>query len=94
MPHNNRRSFFKKFGVLLGAASLSPTLFIPKFEPVKWKRNSIVNPDWKSAPMEIRFILSSALLTSVEMKGYDFEKFPGLDGCDMWVATRKIDYAT
>lgn len=32
-----RRGFFNKFGVLLGAASLSPTIFIPRFEPVKWK---------------------------------------------------------
>lgn len=38
----NRRSFFNKFGVLIGAASLSPTIFIPRFEAVRWK--PIVRP--------------------------------------------------
>jgi hypothetical protein len=59
MPHNSRRSFFKKFGVLIGAASLSPTLFIPKFEPVKWKVMSepvrwliVPNPEYFVAKYE------------------------------------------
>jgi hypothetical protein len=34
----NRRRFFTKFGLLASAASMSPTIFIPKFEPVRWKR--------------------------------------------------------
>lgn len=32
-----RRSFFRSLGLLAGAASVSPTIFIPKFEPVRWK---------------------------------------------------------
>lgn len=32
-----RRSFFKSLAVMAGAASASPLIFIPKFEPVKWK---------------------------------------------------------
>jgi len=44
----NRRSFFSSLAVLAGAASLSPNIFIPKFEPVIWKRSPrrIVNPKW------------------------------------------------
>lgn len=33
----NRRSFFNSLAAFAGAASLSPHIFIPKFEPVKWK---------------------------------------------------------
>lgn len=38
----NRRSFFSSIAAFAGAASLSPNIFIPKFEPVKWK--AIVPP--------------------------------------------------
>lgn len=34
---SNRRNFFKSLAMLAGAASISPQIFIPKFEPVKWK---------------------------------------------------------
>lgn len=34
----NRRGFFRSVAALVGAASVSPTIFIPKFEPVHWKR--------------------------------------------------------
>lgn len=34
----NRRGFFRSLAALVGAASVSPTIFLPKFEPVKWKR--------------------------------------------------------
>ena len=55
----NRRKFFNSFGVLIGAASLSPSIFIPKFEPVKWKVQTkeicVINPDWLNAPYEIYF---------------------------------------
>jgi hypothetical protein len=34
----NRRNFFGSLGLLVGAASLSPSIFIPKLEPVKWKQ--------------------------------------------------------
>jgi hypothetical protein len=33
----NRRGFFKSLALVAGAASLSPQIFIPKFEPVRWK---------------------------------------------------------
>lgn len=55
----NRRSFFSSLAALAGAASLSPNIFIPKFEPVKWKvpRKWIRNPDWVMA--EYRMIIYS-----------------------------------
>lgn len=58
----NRRGFFKAFSVLAGAASLSPMLFVPKFEPVHWKKIvraddwcAVVNPEWIDAPYEMVF---------------------------------------
>lgn len=38
----NRRSFFRSLTLIGSAASLSPNIFIPKFEPVKWK---LTTPD-------------------------------------------------
>lgn len=32
-----RRNFFHSLALLAGAASISPQIFIPKFEPVIWK---------------------------------------------------------
>jgi len=59
----NRRSFFKSASLLLGAASLSPTIFIPKFEPVKWKQTSAgvrrliyINPEYRMAQFEVVLI--------------------------------------
>lgn len=34
---NTRRSFFKSLAMLGAAAEGCPGIFIPKFEPVKWK---------------------------------------------------------
>ena len=34
---NTRRNFFRSLAALAGAASISPQIFIPKFEPVRWK---------------------------------------------------------
>jgi len=34
---NNRRSFFKSLALISGAAVGCPGIFIPKFEPVRWK---------------------------------------------------------
>lgn len=56
----DRRSFFKSIAVLAGAASLSPSIFIPKFEPVRWKRSSstignficVVNQEYVTAEFE------------------------------------------
>lgn len=59
----NRRGFFKAFSVLGAAASLSPMVFVPKFEPVHWKKIvkldewcAVVNPEWINAPYEVEFI--------------------------------------
>lgn len=58
----NRRGFFRSLVLLAGAASVSPTIFIPKFEPVKWKVASPaywLNPEWVRAPYEMRFFYGS-----------------------------------
>ena len=56
----NRRGFFKSLALLGAAAAVAPGVFVPKFEPVRWKvvRPTIyqVNPQWVTAPYEIRFI--------------------------------------
>lgn len=42
---NNRRSFFKSLALLGAAAASCPGIFIPKFEPVKWKvKPAVLNP--------------------------------------------------
>lgn len=33
----NRRNFFRSIALLGSAASISPQIFIPRFEPVRWK---------------------------------------------------------
>jgi len=33
----NRRGFFSRLALVAAAASVSPHIFIPKFEPVHWK---------------------------------------------------------
>jgi hypothetical protein len=33
----HRRNFFRSLALLAGATSVCPNIFIPKFEPVKWK---------------------------------------------------------
>lgn len=40
----DRRSFFKSLALLATGASLSPHIFIPKFEPVKWKVVKVESP--------------------------------------------------
>jgi len=34
---NNRRGFFKSLGLIAAGSAGFPGIFIPKFEPVKWK---------------------------------------------------------
>lgn len=34
---NNRRSFFKSLALLASGAAVAPGIFVPKFEPVRWK---------------------------------------------------------
>lgn len=56
----NRRGFFSRFAVLAAAASLSPTVFIPKFEPVRWKvkryTKAVINPDWVTARYQFYYV--------------------------------------
>lgn len=52
----NRRSFFTSAGLLVAGASVG--LFIPKFEPVKWKVEPVriqwvLNPEYANAPYEM-----------------------------------------
>jgi hypothetical protein len=58
----NRRHFFRSVAALDGAASLSPTIFIPKFEPVPWKRSRQfkpqLNPEWVNARYEVALLYS------------------------------------
>lgn len=61
----NRRSFFSSLGALVGAASLSPTIFIPKFEPVKWKRIVVPNKGWFVAEFEQYFIDAGAMYDKI-----------------------------
>ncbi len=55
----NKRSFFKSLALLTaGAVMAPPGLFIPKLEPVKWKRSqlrAVPNPDYHNALYEIGF---------------------------------------
>jgi len=61
----NRRSFFRSLALIGSAAAGCPGLFIPKFEPVKWKRSispeSIVNPQWEYADYKVYFIENDAV---------------------------------
>jgi len=55
----NQRSFFKSLA-LLGAAAVGwPGVFVPKFEPVRWKARdgvrAVLNPQWLDAPNEMIF---------------------------------------
>lgn len=40
----SKRAFFSRLGLVVGAASLSPTIFVPKFEAVHWK---VSVPQWQ-----------------------------------------------
>src|SRR5678809_1004806 len=65
----NRRSFFSKAALIGAAVSLSPAIFIPKFEPVRWKPRRFyhvlaINPEWINAPYEIGFIGLNGCLQS------------------------------
>lgn len=57
----NRRGFFKSLAALTAAAS-APGIFIPKFDPVRWKVLNttsgilVPNPAWINAPYELMFI--------------------------------------
>lgn len=63
----NRRDFFNTIARVAAAASVSPTIFIPKFEPVKWKVERpgnwkyVINPQWLEAPYELGFFVHDRL---------------------------------
>lgn len=50
----NRRHFFKSLATVAGAASVSPLIFIPKFEPVRWRRPALTQSlmIWKSQDLD------------------------------------------
>jgi len=54
----NRRNFIGALGAVL-AASAAPSLFLPRLEPVRWKRNALVwvpNPEYVHAQFEMLFM--------------------------------------
>lgn len=64
----NRRSFFKSLALLGAAAAGCPGVFVPKFEPVKWKRTPslgrelyVPNPEYYTAQYEIYYITQPGL---------------------------------
>lgn len=63
----NRRTFFNSIARVAAAASLSPNIFIPKFEPVKWKVTRpgyyrfILNPEWVNAPYEFGYHMHESI---------------------------------
>ncbi len=78
MKTTDRRGFFKVFGVLAAAASVSPTIFIPRFEPVRWKRRSclmaVPNPAYETAKYEwscvdMPILFDRKILVGLEVNG-------------------------
>lgn len=56
---SDRRSFFKSLALIGAAAVGCPGIFIPKFEPVRWKAPSRfyrINPEWVDATYALSFI--------------------------------------
>lgn len=55
----NRRNFFTSIGLILAGAS-APGIFLPKFEPVRWKVKRpiriVPNPEYATAPYETYFL--------------------------------------
>jgi len=43
---STRRNFFRSLALMAGAASISPQIFIPRFEPVIWKPSRVVGGIW------------------------------------------------
>jgi hypothetical protein len=52
----NRRSFFRSLALLSSAAVAAPNIFLPKFEPVRWRilqaKTLVVNLEWLDARYE------------------------------------------
>lgn len=48
---NSRRSFLKSVALIASAASVCPNVFVPKFEPVKWKIIGIGTPKSSFDPL-------------------------------------------
>jgi hypothetical protein len=50
----NRRGFFSSLAAIVGGVSISPLIFIPKFEPVRWK---IIKPAGVSCAQFTQFLV-------------------------------------
>jgi hypothetical protein len=70
-----RRRFFQSLAALAGAASISPNIFIPKFEAVRWKqllpgkKVAVLNPAYEQAPYELLRMDPDSYL-SVDLRVY------------------------
>lgn len=79
-PMNDRRYFFKSLAMLGAAAVGCPGIFIPKFQPVKWKvSQSIANTHWTD-PKRV-FGKWQFIQTTYHLKG------------EMWVPDDKVNFA-
>lgn len=66
MALTDRRSFFRSLAILGAAAAGCPWIFVPKFEPVRWKpvrckQTWRLNPNYITAEYEVYFYNSPAL---------------------------------
>lgn len=62
MKVDNRRTFFKSLAMLGAAAAGCPGIFVPKFEPIRWK---ITKPDalnWRDFGGKWTFIMGDGVL--------------------------------
>jgi hypothetical protein len=82
---NDRRSFFKSLALLAAGAAVAPGIFVPKFEPVRWKVQSptytgfavfkkyaVINPAWVNAPYEMALAFHPQALSTIPENLYPF----------------------
>ena len=66
----NKRSFFKSLAII-GAATVAPGIFIPKFEPVRWKVvrpvQVILNPEWVKARYQYQFLFHRSICETMRI---------------------------
>lgn len=69
----NKRSFFKSLALLAAGAAVAPGIFVPKFEPVRWKvTRPLPNPEWVKAEYEVYYIGQPGIFDPVIFKSSDF----------------------
>lgn len=78
---NSRRSFFKSLAMLGASAVGAPGIFIPKFEPVKWKALSPVNANFHEVNPRWFYGKWQFVQTTYHLTG------------DVWVPDDKINFA-